>query len=226
MGSERGAATIRVMVAAPWTYELPVTGSAAENLDDYEVRTSDGHIGVATGLVARDGELYVLVDAGRLPPLTHQRLAFRLADVAEIDHDALLVRLAVDRGHLDEAALALDPAKARHGAGAEAVRVRELPAGMATSPVAPGREGPVETASSLVALVGATLGPYLLLVVVALWATRGLVGLEYAAFVVPALVALAGFAAAGYRIYRAPHMGHHAPTAPAGPPGRAGAPSS
>ena len=214
MGATATAATLETMTVAPWTYELPQTGSFAENLDDYELRTAEGaHAGIVTGLVEHRGELYVLVDTARLPPVTHTRLAIRLADVAEIDHDALVVRLAVDRDHLGQAALALDPAKARHGPDAEAVRVHELPAGL-THAVTPGSEGPVESASSLVALVGATLGPYLLLVVIALWATRGLAGWEYTAFAVPTLLALVAFAVAGYRLYRAPHIGHHARTAP------------
>jgi hypothetical protein len=222
MSPARVAATVETMVVAPWTYELPVTGSSSENLDDYEVCTLErSHVGIVTGLVALDDELYVLADAGRLPPLTHDRLAFRLADVAEIDHDALVVRLAVDRSHLDETALALDPAKARHGPGAEAARVHELPAGMAL-PVPPGSAGPLETASSLVALVGVALSTYLLLVIVALWGARGLAGWEYTVFVVPALVAVAAFAAAGYRLYRAPHTGHHARVVPTAARGGAG----
>jgi len=49
---------------------------------------------------------------------------------------------------------------------------------------------------------------------VGLWATRGLAGWEHAAFAVPALVSLVAFAVAGYRLYRAPHIGHHARVAP------------
>jgi len=192
---------------------LPETGSSAENLDDYEACTAEGaHAGIVTGLVARDGELYVLVDAGRMPPLTHRRLAVSLDDVAEVDHDALVVRLAVDRGRLEDAALALDPAKARHGPGAEAMRVQKLPAGLGAS-ATPGGGGPVEPASSFVAIATVALSTYALLVVVAIWSARGLAGWGHAAFALPALLALLGFAVSGYRLYREPHVGHHARTA-------------
>jgi hypothetical protein len=85
---------------------------------------------VVVGLVRRAQELFVLVDAGRVPPFVHRRLAFRWEDVAEVDHGALVVHLFVDRAGIDETALALDPKLAVHGPGAEAVRAR-LPAALA-----------------------------------------------------------------------------------------------
>jgi len=198
------------MVHAPWTYELPGTGSPAENLDDYEARAADGaHVGIVTGLVERDGERYLLVDAGRVPPFLHRRLAFRWKDVTLVDHDALVVELAGDHAHLDESALALDPALARRGAGADAVRVRRLPVELSRSAV-PGLEGPVEGASALLILALGALSPWSLLAIVALWTTRGLTGWELAAFAVPVLLALAAVGVAGYRLYREPHLGHRA----------------
>ena len=200
------------MVHAPWTYELPATGAAAENLDDYEARAADGaHVGIVTGLVERDGERYLLVDAGRLPPLLHRRLAFRWDDVVLVDHDALVVELACDRSHLEASALALDPALARHDARAEAVRIHRLPAELAHSGL-PGQEGPVEGASALLVLVAAALSPWSLLPIVAVWGTRGLGGWDLAAFAVPVLFAVAAVGVAGYSLYREPHLGHHAHT--------------
>lgn len=199
------------MVRAPWTYELPPTGSFAENLDDYEARSADGaHVGVVTGLVERGGDLYLLVDAGPLPPLLHRRLAFRWTDVAGLDHDALVVELAVDRDRVEEAALELDPALARHDPGADAARVHELPAGSVHS-VAPGTEGPVDRASGLVALTVAALCPYTVLVIVAIWSARGLHGWEFVAFAAPALFLALAIAVLGYRLYREPHAGRHLP---------------
>jgi hypothetical protein len=196
------------MQQASWTYELPQTGSAAENLEDYEARASDGeHLGVVTGLVERAGELYVLVDAGRMPPFVHRRCAVRLEDVAEVDHGALVVVVAGERAWLDEHALALEPANARRGPDAEAVRVHELPRALALSMRA-GNEGPVDRGGSLLVLAAGTLSAYTLFVVVALWATRGLAGWEYIAFGLPLLLALLGVAAAGYELYREPHAGH------------------
>jgi hypothetical protein len=221
MPAPGAAATMGSMVQAPWTYELPAWGSFAENLDDYEACTADGgHAGLVTGLVQRDGALYVLIDAGPLPPLVHRRLAVRWTDVAAVDHDALVVRLAVDRAGLDERALALDPEKARHGPGAEAARVRYLPAGFAER-VTAGLEGPVDRLSGLVGLALAFSSPLSLLLVVSVWSTRGLAGLEYAALAAPALLAALAFILAGYRLYREPHRGQHAVAdraAAAGPP--------
>lgn len=209
------------MVQAPWTYELPVSGTFAENLDDYEARTADGeHAGIVTGLVEHDGDRYVLVDAGRLPPFLHRRLAVRWQDVALVDHDACVVELAVTRPRLDATALALDPALARHEAGAEAVRVHELPREL-TQPVAPGLEGPVDGGSAVVLLAAAVLGPWSLLPVVALWSARGLSGWEFVAFAVPVLLVLFAIGVGGFRLYREPHAGHHAHAVPERGPGGA-----
>jgi hypothetical protein len=197
------------MVQAAWTYELPVTGSPAENLDDYEARTADGtHVGIVTGLVERDGERYLLVDAGPLPPLVHRRLAVRWRDVILVDHDALVVELMGDRARLEAAALALDPSLARHDSTADAVRVHELPPELSRS-APPGVEGPVERTASFVVLAATALSAWSVLVIVALWASRGLDGWEFAAFAVPVLLALIAIGAAGYRLYREPHVGHH-----------------
>jgi hypothetical protein len=191
------------MALAPWTYELPVTGAPAENLDDYEARTADGaHAGIVTGLVELDGDRYVLVDAGRLPPLLHRRLAVPWRDVALVDHDALVVDLAAGA-----TAVPLDPALARHDATAEAARVHELLADAAP----PGTAGPVERASAFAALAAAALGPWSLFAVVALWATRGLDGWAYALFAVPVLFVVLTIAVGGYHLYREPHAGHHLP---------------
>jgi hypothetical protein len=207
MGGRRVVANVGSMAHAAWTYELPATGSFAENLDDYEARIADGgHLGVVTGLVERDGAVYVLVDAGRLPPLVHRRLAFRIEDVAEIDHDALVVTLALARAQLTDKALALDPLLAVHGPGADAVRVHDL----GVPPAVPGTEGPTERIASLVALAAAALSAYALLVVVAVWAAHGLSGWQFLAFALPALIALVALVAVGYRLYREPHAGHHA----------------
>jgi hypothetical protein len=163
------------------------------------------------------------VDAGRLPPLFHRRLAVRWQSVILVDHDALVVELAGDRARLEETALALDPALARHDATAEAARVHELPAELAHSAL-PGLEGPVEGASAFVVLATAALSPWSLLVVVAVWVARGLSGWEFAAFAMPVLLALIAIGVAGYRLYREPHVGHHAHAAPGGACRRAALP--
>ncbi|HZD87918.1 MAG TPA: hypothetical protein VE088_07930 [Gaiellaceae bacterium] len=209
------------MVQAPWTYELPVTGSFAEILDDYEACTADGaHAGIVIGLVERGGERYLLVDGGRLPPFLHRRFAVRWEDVTLVDHDALVVEFAGDRARLQATALALDPALARHDASADAVRVHELPAALARS-VVPGVEGPVEGLSTFGVVALTALGVYGLLAIVGVWSARGLSDWEYALLALPLLPVACAFVLAGYRLYREPHVGRHARRVLDRPPGGA-----
>ena len=196
------------MVQASWTYELPATGTWAENLDDYEARSADGaHLGVVSGLVDRAGDRYLLVDAGRLPPFLHRRLAIRWDDVAAVDHDALVVELAVDRTEIEAKALLLDPALARHDATADAARIHDLPAELA-QPAPAGAAGPVDGTSAFVLIALASLGPWSLLVIVAFWSTRGLHGWELASFAAPVLLTVLTIAVGGYRLFRERHLGH------------------
>ncbi|HUP33228.1 MAG TPA: hypothetical protein VM184_09370 [Gaiellaceae bacterium] len=191
---------------AAWTYELPPAGADSEGLEDYEARTADGqHAGVVVGLVRRGGELFVLVDAGAMPPLIHRRIAFRWQDVAEVDNDALVVQLAVARAGLEEAALALDPEQAVHGPGAEAERVTRLPAELMHA-VPPGVEGPAERGSAILLAVLAAAAPFSLFVIAALWIARGLSGWEYALLAIPFVLGALTFALEGYRLYREPHL--------------------
>jgi hypothetical protein len=209
-----GWRTIRLMKVAAWTYELPATGAASEGLEDYEVRAVDGeHLGVGLDLVRRDGDLFLLVDAGALPPFIHRRMAVPWQHVAEVDHGALVVRLSLDRAGLDEFALLLDPKKAVHGPGADAARV-ELPATV-THPAAPGAEGPTDRYSAIPLALLAAAAPFSLFVLVALWIARGLEGWEYALLAIPFVFAALTVALEGYRLFREPHLGHHRPTRPA-----------
>jgi hypothetical protein len=205
------------MDRAGWTYELPVTGAASEGLEDYEIQAADGeHIGVGLGLVRRDGETFVLVDAGALPPFVHRRLAVPWQLVAEVDHAALVVRLSLDRAGLDESALLLDPKKALHGPGAEAERV-ELPAAL-TRPVAPGAEGPMDRYSAVPLALLAAAAPFSLFVLVAIWIARGLEGWEYGLLAIPFVLAALTVALEGYRLFREPHVGPHLQAPPATEP--------
>jgi hypothetical protein len=213
----------RTMEHAGWTYELPPTGAGSEGLEEYEARSADGeHVGVVVGLVRRARELFVLVDAGPMPPFIHRRLAFRWEDVAEVDHGALVVHLSVDRAGVEEAALALDPKLAVHGSGAEAVRA-ELPAAL-THAVPAGMEGPQERASVVALGVLVAAAPFSLFVIVTVWIARGLSGWEYGLLVIPFVLAALTVALEGYRLFREPHVGHGAgrggveSAAPAKPP--------
>jgi hypothetical protein len=193
------------MERAGWTYELPPTGAGSEGLEEYEARSADGeHLGVVAGLVRRAEELLLLVDAGAMPPFVHQRLAFRWEDVAEVDHDALVVHLAVDRAGVDGAALALDPKLAVHGPGADAVRA-ELPAAL-THAVPAGAGGPAERSSVVGLGILVAAAPFSLFVIVAVWIVRGLSGWEYALLALPYVLAGLALALEGYRLFREPHV--------------------
>jgi hypothetical protein len=190
-----------------WTYELPPVGADSQGLEDYEARTADGeHVGVVVGLVRRDGEMYLLVDAGVMPPLIHRRIAVAWQYVARVDHSALTVELALDRAGLEEAALALDASKAVHGPGAAAARVTRLPRAF-THPGRSGVERPVtERGSAFVVLVLAAAAPFSMFMIVAVWIARGLAGSEYGLLAIPLLLATLAFALEGYRLYREPHV--------------------
>jgi hypothetical protein len=214
MPAPLGRRTIPVMNPASWTYELPATGAASEGLEDYEIRTADGeHVGVGLGLVGREGALFVLVDAGALPPFVHRRIAVPWRHVADVDHAALVVRLSVDRAGLDGVALALDPKRAVHGPGAEAARA-ELPAAL-TRPAAPGAEGPIDRYSAIPLALLAAAAPFSLFVLVTIWMTRGLEGWEFGLLAIPFVLAALTVALEGYRLFREPHVGHHLGVLPA-----------
>jgi hypothetical protein len=193
------------MKQAGWTYELAPTGAASAGLEDYEARTADAeHVGVVVGAVRGAEGVFVLVDTGAMPPFVHRRIAVPWEDVGEIDHASLVVQLAVDREGLDEDALALDPKKAVHKSGADAVRA-ELPAAL-VRPVVPGT-GPEERNSVLLLGALAAAAPFSLFVLITVWIARGLEGWEYALLMIPFVLAALTVALEGYRLYREPHLG-------------------
>lgn len=198
-----------MMERVEWTFEVPGAGAYSEGLEEYEVRTADDeHLGIVAALVRRAGESFVVVDAGVLPPLVHRWLALAFDEVAEIDHAAGVVWLRIERTDVGRAALALDPHKAVHAPGAEAVRVREVPGGVPA--IAPGAAGPLAGASFVVSLAAGGLTAFSLFAIVVFRLARGAGGWEYALFVVPALLAALMVSVAGYTLYRAPHRGHPA----------------
>jgi hypothetical protein len=209
MAARRDGARVPVMEHAHWTFELPEVGASSEGLEEYEVRTADGeHLGTVAALVRRAGELLLVVEAGVLPPFVHRWLAFGFGAIAEIDHAACVVWLGVDRDDVDTAAVALDPHQARHGSGAEAVRVAEVPGGVPAT--VSGAAGPVAGGSFVIASAAAILTAFSLFAIVAVWMSRGLAGWEYAVFAIPAVLAALMVGVAGFALYRAPHVGHPA----------------
>jgi hypothetical protein len=197
------------MKYAGWTYELRPTGAGSEGLEEYEARSAEGeHVGVVVGLVRRAEEMFVLVDAGAMPPFIHRRIAVPWTQVSGVDHSALVVQLSVDRARLDDVALALDPGKAVHGPGAEAVRV-ELPAALVRA-AAPG-EGPAERSSAIPLALLAAAAPFSMFLIVTIWMARGLRGWEYGLLAIPFVLAGLAVALEGYRLYREPHVGRISP---------------
>ncbi len=208
------------MEKASWSYELPPAGAASAGLEDYEFRTADGeHVGIGLGLVRRGVEMFVLVDAGAMPPFIHHRIAVPWAQVSEVDHAALVVQLSVDRARLDDVALVLDPGKALHGPGADAVRV-ELPAALVRT--APPGEGPAERSSAIPLALLAAAAPFSMFLIVTVWMARGLRGWEYGLLAIPFVLAGLAVGLEGYRLYREPHVGRASRTRAAAP--EAGAP--
>jgi hypothetical protein len=205
-----GHQTGSVPSSAEWTYELPLPDAGSEALEDYEAQAASGEdIGRVVALLRHDGDLYVAVECGRMPPFTHHLHAFPWDEVAEVDHADLRVRLRVPHEQIEEVGFELDPRKAVHGPGAEAVRVTELPSELTRS-VPAGSPGPVERASLPAAIFFWLLGSLTLLAVIVLIS----IDFEPWKFVF-LLVPLAHWAVAlaltGYRLYREPY-GRHAGT--------------
>lgn len=191
------------MAQASWTYQVPEAGAGATALEDYAVEAAGGElVGRVVTVVRRDGDLYLVVNRGT-PPLTSDLRAVPWEDVAEIDHSALVVRLALDRAAIEES-LELDPDNAVEGEEAEAVRVTELPSSLTPpSSPSPNAPGPVDRLTYGAALATAALGFVLLLgIVVAASLTE--FGWEFALFALPGLL-LAIVGCLALRVYRAPY---------------------
>lgn len=188
-------------MARTWTYEVPPVGADAAGLEDYMVETADGHeAGKVLAVLERRGRPYLAFDTGA-PPVKHERKAVPWEDVEGIDHDTLTVRLRLRADELGEA-LALDPAEALEGGGAEAVRVTQLPRELTPS-AAPGVGGPLDRSSyaGAVALFGVGL---LALLALFLAAAGTDFTSEFALFAVPAIL-FAAAAVVAYRTFRSPH---------------------
>lgn len=189
------------MAPADFTYELRKLPEEAFGIEDYVVRTRDGEpVGTVAGLLRRGDELLLAVE-GAVPPIAHSRRVVPWREVADVDHEALAVWLALD-GRAFERSDELDPDAIRTGEDAEAHRVTDLPRELRARPeVAPA--GPVDhTRSALLPIFGGAVAFALLVVVVlaALLETSWI----YAALLVPAALAgLVGYLA--FRSWRRPY---------------------
>lgn len=190
-----------------WTYELPLPDAGSEGLEEYEAQAASGEdIGRVVAMLRHDGDMYVAVECSRMPPLTHHLHAFPWEEVASVDHADLRVRLRVPRDRIEDVGVELDPGKAVHGPGAEAIRVTELPAEL-TRAVPAGSPGPLERASFPAAIFFWLFGSITLLAVIAL------ISIDFAAWkfvflLVPVAHWAVALALTGYRLYREPYARH------------------
>jgi hypothetical protein len=187
-------------VKASWTYEVPPAGADSAGLEEYLVETRDGQpAGKVVTLLEHAGERYVLLDSGT-PPVAKERRAVRWEDIAEVDHDTLMVTLRLDGTELDSA-LELDPANEAEEGSAQAVRVTELPAGL--RPTAAPESGPTDR-PTYAAAIALFAGALVSLLALALAASGTDFTWEFGLFAIPALL---GFAAGivGYRAWRRPY---------------------
>lgn len=186
------------MERATWTYELPPAAADAEGLEDYEVETASGEpVGKVKVVLRRGDDLLLALESG-LPPARSELRAVRWTDIADVDHDALTVRL--ERGALDRA-VELEPDKAADGGAAEATRVTGVP----DEPSAVGTgttTGPVDRPSYLVALSLGLLGVFAALALIALGTATQLGALWALAAIPAALLLVSGIFM--YRFFRRP----------------------
>ena len=187
------------MPSAPWTYEVPPLAGSAVGLEDYAVETAAGEFLGKVKTVLRHGEdTYVVVESGM--PLARTLYAVPWADVADVDHATVTVRVGRPPDELGSA-VELDPEKAVEGAGAEAVRVTDVP-GQRVPTSAPDAPGPVDRPTYAGLLVVALIGVFSALVLVLFAMTTDFTW-QFALFVVPAvLLGAAGVLA--YRFFRRP----------------------
>jgi hypothetical protein len=188
---------------ASWTYRLGAPDAATAVLDGYSVWPSDGSesVGTVSALLRRGDEELLVVEHGSLPLVSDLRVV-PLADVREIDHAALAVRLRVDAGRFAQM-LGLDPALAVESGPAEAEEVAELSVALEPPP-AFAEEGPVDSSQIIVAL-GLLLASVLsVMAVVAFLSLRDHSSWVWLLIALPVTLA-AGAAVAACQAYRRPY---------------------
>jgi hypothetical protein len=190
------------MTKAPWTYEVPAAGADAAGLEEYVVVDSGGEpVGKVVTVLERAGEVFLAVGRAA-PPVRHDIRAVPWREVAEVDHDTLVVRLAGSAPALDRA-LELDPGKGVEEADAEARRVVQVPGG--APPAAAPSSGPVDRLAYGLALALGTAGLLVLLGLVAVAGRTDVAfGWEFALFLVPAALFAASLVTI-YRVWRRPY---------------------
>lgn len=170
-----------------FTYERPPAGASSEGLEGYTLETARGDaLGRVVAVLDHGGERWVAFSAGA-PPLPGPLRAVPLADVADVDHDALVLSLRPG----DVATVELDPERAVPAEEAEATRVTEVPGG--TPAPQPPHAGPRDRARGPVQVALFVAGFFATMAVVALASTTGIAWL-WAFLAVPAALLAAGLA--------------------------------
>jgi hypothetical protein len=196
-----------VLKTVPWTFELPLPDEGSEGLEEYEAQAAGGDdIGRVVVVLRHDAETHLVVECGRMPPLTHHLHAFPWAEIAEVDHADLRVRLRVPADRIEEVGVELDPHRMVRGPEAEARRVTELPWELTHGGPA-GGPGPFERASFPAAVLFWALGSFSLLVVIALVSIDFAVW-KFAFLALPVAHWAVALVLTGYRLYREPYARH------------------
>ncbi len=170
----------------------------AVGLEDYDVESAEGKpIGKVKVVLRRGEELFLAVEGG-LPPALPELRAVPWDAIADVDHDALTVRL--DAGALGRS-VSLEPELAVQSGDADATRVATVP-GKPVAALPTAHQGPVDRPIYLVALLLGLLGVFGALALV-IFATAIDLGWFWALAAVPAaLLLLSGVFA--YRFFRRP----------------------
>jgi hypothetical protein len=190
---------IRVPQQAEWTYEVPKAGAGSAGLDEYQVETSSNEsAGKVMTVLKKDECVYLAVEVGT-PPIKRDLRAIPWADVAEVDHAALTVRLRPSV-EVDQA-LILDPQKGVENGPAEAILTRPPEEG--PTRFDPATSGPLDrTLPYASTFVLAALGLLALLAIVTLASTVDSSGI-WLLLVVPVGLLL-GALVSGYKFFRRP----------------------
>jgi hypothetical protein len=183
----------------PKTFEVPPGGADSAGLEDYVVETSGGErIGTVVASVEQGGGRWLVVETG-LPPVKRDRRAVPWNEIEEVDHDALVVRIAA------AAARSLERLSEPGREGdASASRVTDLPEAPSYVPTGDAA-GPTDRSLTLIgALALFAVGLLALLAIVAVLSRHGRDTPFLIALVIPAAL-LAGSAILGYRLWRDPY---------------------
>ena len=185
------------------TYDAPPAGAGATGVEDYVVEARDGaRVGTVVTATQQDGERWLIVEAGT-PPVRRTPRILPWADVHDVDHDALVVRLGLTERELEDAPQVDKSSEIEEGAQGErraaltADSLGRVPTGESA--------GPRDRSLWVVALASALVGILVLLGLVIAFSLNDVGDTwAWALLVIPAV--LLGIAAVtAYRLWRDPY---------------------